>query len=99
MSTAATTARRPNASRLEAAAPAGPPWGVLEAYTVAIYLSSALLFIPEAQSVRFWIRGLPYGVSLLLLMRAALLGRVPGAGWSGRFWLLVAMGALGLGMI
>ena len=47
-------------------APAGR-WGALEAFVLAAYLSSALLFLPGAQHYRAIVRGLPYAASLLLL--------------------------------
>jgi hypothetical protein len=48
-------------------APSAARWGSLEVFVVVLYLSSALLFVPGAQSVRGIIRGLPYASSLLLL--------------------------------
>ncbi|HEX5272184.1 MAG TPA: hypothetical protein VFW33_16925 [Gemmataceae bacterium] len=48
----------------------GPPagrWGAVEAFVLVAYLSSALLFVPGAQSYRHLVRGLPFATSVLLL--------------------------------
>jgi hypothetical protein len=44
-----------------------PRWGWVEIFVVIQYLSTALLFLPAAQSYRFAIRALPYVSSLGLL--------------------------------
>ena len=47
-----------------------PRWGWLEVFVLIQYLSTALLFLPGAQSYRFAIRALPYLSSLGLLALA-----------------------------
>jgi hypothetical protein len=73
------------------------PWGALEVFVVVAMLSSALLFIPGAQSVRIFIRAIPYVLSLALLVRHW--GEWRGRGtWRGQVMLSIAMACLAFGL-
>ncbi|MFL5340335.1 MAG: hypothetical protein ACJ8F7_09295 [Gemmataceae bacterium] len=66
------------------------PWGLLELFVVAVYLSPALLFIPGAQALRTPIRAIPYLFSLALLVRHWA-GGGSRTGWPGQIVLTTAL--------
>jgi hypothetical protein len=94
MAIAATTPNRlvVQSDRVEA-------WGWLEVFVLIQSLSTALLFLPEAQSYRFLIRALPYGASagLALLHYNRNRGHVllpPGGGYLAATLLLLGLNLL-----
>src|SRR5687767_12243171 len=46
-----------------------PKWGWIEVFVIVQSLSTALLFLPNAQSYRIYIRALPYFLSFYLAIR------------------------------
>ena len=60
--------RKKNNKAAEVLAPELPRWGWPELFLAIQFLSTALLFIPGAQSARFLIRTLPYASSVGLLV-------------------------------
>ena len=80
-------------------APPIVPWGALEAFVLVLYLSSGLLFILGAQAVRGVIRGLPYAVSLVLLIVWLSRGIRSQQDWPRKRWLILALAVLGLGLL
>jgi len=63
-----------------------------------LYLSSALLFIPGAQAVRGFIRGMPYTASLLMLLWWLGRGAVIRWGWRGMTLLLISLALMAIGL-
>lgn len=75
------------------------PWGWVEAFVLIQTLSTALLFLPESQSYRSFIRALPYAASLALALKHynQTRGRAlfpPGGGWLVASVLLLGLNLL-----
>jgi hypothetical protein len=73
-------------------------WGWIELFVVIQFLSGGLFFLPGAQSVRGFIRGLPYASSLgfmILYFKRSPRSRLP----AGSMFILLALGLLVLNLL
>src|SRR4051794_5689807 len=79
-------------------APAGERWGWLELFVAMQLISSALLFLPGAQSYRTVVRAMPYGGSLVALVHLMFRGSRDPLTTSAR-WLLMSFALLAANLL